>query len=108
MLGNQVVNNYAYIQKASLRTSNAGGNVVLDNAPTPGNLLVWIVAGYTNILSFYPANFGRVYSYSTTNQLISCFTKIAEVGDTDTFAIGVGGCTNLKAPLLLGLLRAAQ
>lgn len=76
------------IQKATLR---GDGTIALATAPTVGNLMVLVMAGYssTSLLGTYkPAGFTGILTYSSNaNNAVAIATRRVKSGDTGSYAM---------------------
>lgn len=67
-------------------TQRAGGTFSLPAAPTAGNLLVWLTAGFNSAWSL--AGFYVVGYFTTTNQVVACYARKVVAGDANSFTVG--------------------
>lgn len=86
------------VQSASLR---GDGTLALGSAPTPGNLLIFINAGFSGSENSYvPSGFSRVTNYDgDANNRVACYSRIAQSGDTGSYAMSASdnqGCTVIE------------
>lgn len=76
------------VQKATLR---GDGTITLPSAPTPGNIMVLLMAGFGAVVlptNYKPAGFGIIGAFqSDANNVVTTALRVVQSGDTGSYAM---------------------